>query len=238
MPARNGATAALLVKSGWTCIADALSGKFNLFESYPPNKPEEAVNKLGEEYGVMGMYIKKWTVGHPMQAPLDAMYYLLQEHPFQPDQVEHVLVRMARAYVTNNRDMPDISLQHMLAVMIIDKNATFHSAHDKPRMKDPVVLGLRATVELMEDEDFKRRGIRQGAVVEVTLKDGTKLSKRAEAVRGSPKNPMTTEEVCAKARMLITPVLGPSTATKLIDKVLKLENAKDIRELRPLLQKA
>jgi 2-methylcitrate dehydratase PrpD len=238
MPARDGATAALLVRSGWTGIADALSGTYNLFESYQPNKPEEVINKLGEVYGVMGTSIKKWSVGHPMQAPLDAMYYLMQEHPFQPHQVKQVVVRSTRTDVVNNRDMPDICLQHMFAVMMMDKTATFHSAHDKPRMKDPDILQLRAKVQLIEDEEFKRRGLRQGAVVEVTLNDGTQFTKRAEAVRGSPKNPMTSDEISGKARELIAPVLGASTATKLIEKVLKLENAKDIRELRPLLQKA
>jgi hypothetical protein len=32
------------------------------------------------------------------------------------------------------------------------------------------------------------------------------------------------------------PVLGAATSTSLIEKVLGLENLKDIRELRPLLQ--
>jgi hypothetical protein len=42
----------------------------------------------------------------------------------------------------------------------------------------------------------------------------------------------------AKARELMTPVLGSAKTGKLIDRVLGLENVKDIRELRPLLQAA
>ena len=37
------------------------------------------------------------------------------------------------------------------------------------------------------------------AIVEVTLNDGTKLTERVEAVRGTPENPMSREEVVAKA---------------------------------------
>jgi hypothetical protein len=44
--------------------------------------------------------------------------------------------------------------------------------------------------------------------------------------------------VVAKARDLIAPVLGKETCDKLVDKILGLESAKDIRELRPLLQPA
>jgi hypothetical protein len=56
-------------------------------------------------------------------------------------------------------------------------------------------------------------------------------------VRGTTKNPMPREEVVAKARDLITPVLGPAACTSLIDKVFDVESLKDIRELRPLLQR-
>ena len=63
------------------------------------------------------------------------------------------------------------------------------------------------------------------------------MSERVEAVRGTAENPMTRDEVVAKARDLMTPVLGAQTCTNLIEKVLKLERVKDIRELRPLLQR-
>jgi len=35
----------------------------------------------------------------------------------------------------------------------------------------------------------------------------------------------------------MVPVLGQPSASKLIDRIFSLENVKDIRELRPLLQK-
>ena len=49
---------------------------------------------------------------------------------------------------------------------------------------------------------------------------------------------MTRAEVVAKARDLITPVLGATACTSLIEKVLNIEGVKDIRGLRPLLQRA
>jgi hypothetical protein len=48
---------------------------------------------------------------------------------------------------------------------------------------------------------------------------------------------MTRDEVVGKARGLMTPVLGAATATKLIDRLLDIENVKNVRELRPLLQR-
>ena len=63
------------------------------------------------------------------------------------------------------------------------------------------------------------------------------MSERVEAVRGTTANPMTRDEVVAKARDLIAPVLGGATCARLLDKVQTLENVKNVREFRPLLQK-
>jgi len=240
MGARNGVTAALAVRSGWTGVEDVLSGPNNFVESYNPKAdPSGMSDKLGEVYGVALTTLKKWTTGGPIQAPLDALENLYKRQPFQADQVKQVVVRVATSagYTVNNRDMPDICLQHLVAVMLLDKTVSFRAAHDKARMQDPSALRERAKVQLAPDEELEKLIPVRVAIVEVTLNDGTRLSERVEHVRGTPENPMTTEEVVAKARELMTPVLGATTSSKLIERALGLENVKDIRELRPLLQK-
>jgi 2-methylcitrate dehydratase PrpD len=179
-------------------------------------------------------------VGSPIQAPLDALENIRKRRPFEADQVQKVTVRVAtsEAKTVNNREMPDICMQHMVAVMLIDKTASFRAAHDKPRMQDAALLRQRAKVQLVPDEELERLYPRRETVVEVTLTDGTRLSERVEAVRGTAENPMTREEVVAKCRDLMSPVLGGDKTAKLIERVLDLESVKNIRELRPLLQRA
>jgi 2-methylcitrate dehydratase PrpD len=104
-------------------------------------------------------------------------------------------------------------------------------------MEDPVVLRQRSKVTYVPDATLAALLPARVAIVEITLNDGTRLSDRVEAVRGTVRNPMTRAEVVDKSRDLIAPVLGMSTAQKLIDVVLALESLKDIRTLRPLLQK-
>jgi 2-methylcitrate dehydratase PrpD len=241
MPARDGVTSALLVQSGWTGVDDILSGADNFFLAYAPQaNPAGLVDRLGERFEIAATDIKKWTVGAPIQAPLDALEILLKRRSFSADDVQQVTVRVARTQgsVVNNREMPDICLQHMVAVMLIDKTATFKSAHDKPRMQDLAVLRVRAKVNLvLDDGDLQRALPRREAIVEITLTDGTKLSEHVTAVRGTPLNSMTREEVVSKARELMAPVLGAANAGSVIDKLLSLENLKNILELRPLLQR-
>ena len=239
MPARGGVTSALLVQSGWTGVDDVLSGADNFLLAYAPQAdPAGFVEKLGERYEITQTDIKKWTVGAPIQAPLDALENLMKRRNFGAGQVQQVIVRIGTtpAVVVNNREMPDICLQHMVAVMLLDKTSSFKAAHDKARMQDPAVLRQRAKVQLVGDAELERALPRREAVVEVTLTDGTKLSEHVVAVRGTPANPMPREEIVAKCRDLMAPVLGAAATASLIEKVLGLENVKNIRELRPLLQ--
>jgi 2-methylcitrate dehydratase PrpD len=241
MPARNGVTSALLVHAGGTGVDDVFSGADNFFQAFlPKNDAALIVEKLGERYEVTRTSFKKWTTGSPIQAVLDALVNLQKRNAFAADDVKQVLVRVAtnEAAIVNNREIPDISLQHLVAVMLIDKTVSFKSAHDVARMKDPAVLRQRAKVQLIPDEDLEKRMPQREAIVEVLLNNGTSVTEHVEAVRGTFSNPMPREEIVAKARDLINPVLGASTSTKLVDTVLALENVKNIRDLRPLLQKA
>jgi 2-methylcitrate dehydratase PrpD len=240
MTARNGVTAALVVRSGWNGVEDIFSGADNFFQAYAPKaKPERLVEKLGERYEVVQTDIKKWTVGSPIQGPLDATEAIRGKRRFQADQVRRVTVRLAPsvAAVVDNRDIPDICLQHMVAVMLVDKTVSFHAAHDKPRMQDAAILRERAKVDLVRDGELVQFLPVRVAVVEIELADGTRLSERISAVRGTPRNPMSRTEVMEKARDLTAPILGREKSARLIDTVYAIETVTDIRNLQPLLQR-
>lgn len=239
MPARNGAVAALLVQMGATGVDDILSGKDNYLLAYSPApNPAIFVAQLGDRYEITRTTIKKWTVGGPIQAALDALEALLKRQSCSADQVQQVVVKLGprMGTVVDNREIPDICVQHMLAVMLLDKTVSFQAAHDVPRMKDPAVLKQRAKVSLQFDPALEPDTEARQAIVEITLTDGVVLSEHIKAVRGTPDNPMTRAEVIAKSRDLIAPVLGSSTCEKLIDRLLNLRTVQELRDLRPLLQ--
>jgi 2-methylcitrate dehydratase PrpD len=240
MPARNGVTSALVVKSGWNGVDDVFSGADNFFLAYAPKaQRDRLVEKLGERYEIVQTDIKKWTVGSPIQAPLDAIEAIRAKRPFVADSVQHVTVRLAPsiAQVVDNRDIPDICLQHMVAVMLLDKTVSLQAAHDKARMQDATALRQRAKVTLVRDEELAKLLPVRVAIVEIELTDGTRLSERVEAVRGTPRNPMSRAEIVEKARNLTAPILGRAKAERLIETVYGIETITDIRRLRPLLQR-
>jgi len=240
MPARNGVTSALLVQLGWNGVDDIMSGRDNyLLATSPQAKPDLLIGGLGERYEIARTNIKRWTVGSPIQAPLDAMETLSRRQPIDPDRVREILVRSAPESVVDNSDPPDINIQHAMSLMVIDKTVTFRSIHDLSRLQDPRVLRLRAKVRLEAPAGSGRDGrdAVRSPLLEITLNDDTRLTQDTGAVLGTVENPMTREQFVAKCRDLMTPVLGESQSGRLIDRVLDLERIKDIRELRPLLQR-
>jgi len=100
------------------------------------------------------------------------------------------------------------------------------------------VLRQRSKVRYVPDASLSALLPARIAIVEIAFVDGSRLIDRVEAVRGTVRNPMTRAEVVDKARDLIAPVLGAATAQTLIDTLLAIEGVRDLRTLRPLLQKA
>ena len=240
-PARDGVSAAMYVHSGWTGLDDVFTGAHNFFLAFNPKAdPNGLIDKLGQEYEVARTDIKRWTIGMPIQAPIDAMEFIRTQAAFTPADVKSIAIRIApqEGAIVDNRALPDICMQHLIAVMLLDKIITFKTAHDAARMKDPLVLEQRAKVTIVNDEELGKLMPHRQATVILTLNDGRSFTKHVDSVRGTVSNPMTSDEVKTKARDLLTPTLGADKTAKLIDRIFALEKVADIHELRPLLQTA
>ena len=136
--------------------------------------------------------------------------------------------------VVDNRDMVDISLQHLLAVMLLDGTMTFAAAHNYRRARDPKVLKLRERIEAVADPGIPNavRGWR--CVMDVTLTDGRKLTHQTMSAKGSPDNPLNRDEVTEKALDLMGPVLGKPRSQALIAALYDIGRIADVRALRKL----
>jgi 2-methylcitrate dehydratase PrpD len=124
-----------------------------------------------------------------------------------------------------------------MAMMLIDGEITFASAHDSERVGDPVVVRLKKRIELAESPELSRAKTTQ-AVVEIVTRRGERFRYHTRAVRGSATNPMKRDEVALKSRDLLVPVLGSRRTEALIDTVWNLERIGDARDLRRLFRPA
>ncbi|NBE07181.1 MmgE/PrpD family protein [Paragemmobacter ruber] len=236
--ARNGVMAALMVQEGWTAVEGVLTGTpsyLSAFAEMP--QPDALTDGLGTRYEIMGAAIKKWCVGSPIQAALDSVIALIEAHALTADDVAELRAIMPddRLHIVDNRDMPDVCLQHLLAIALIDGTVGFAAAHDRARMADPAILALRSRMKAIPSKDLTEARPPRQAIIEIDTKDGRSLRHHTRAVLGTPANPMTRAQVVAKARDLIEPDLGPALTGALIDAILQIDRLPDIRALRPLL---
>jgi 2-methylcitrate dehydratase PrpD len=236
MPARNGVTAALLVKSGFTGNRDVLEGDQGIIKTLAPCDPAKILAELGQRFTITSCLVKKYPVGSPMMETVDATLALLAKQTIDPDAIDEVVVRIpsSGARTVNNRHMPDVNVQFMVASILIAGKLTFEMAHDYERFRDPRVLALKQKVELIGDETMERSGQRFQGLVEVTLKDGKAVSEHVIGCRGRPENPMSPEEVEKKAAWLMEPVLGKMNSDQVVDSVRRIESVASVRELTKL----
>ena len=126
--------------------------------------------------------------------------------------------------------MPDVNVQHLMALLLTDRALTFDSVHDHARMSDPAVLAVRRLVELVPSQELAEARPPRQAIVEISLQDGRSLTHRTRAVRGTADNPMTRAEVETKALDLVRGPLGAERARDLVEACRRIEYSPDISE--------
>ena len=239
MGARNGVAAVTMVQAGFTGVPDVLDGEHNLLHAFSVDpQPEQMVAGLGDRYFVTDTAIKVFSVGYPIQAPLDAFLSLRKEHALTVDNVQRIAVRLPEdgARIVDDRAMPDVNCQYAIAVALIDGTLSFDDSHSYERMRDPRVVAVKARIQLIADRTLMDPAAPRSGRVEVTLRDGRTVSRFTRFPPGTRENPLDDARVNAKARELMAPVLGASRADAVIERVNTLERLESVRTLVGLLR--
>jgi 2-methylcitrate dehydratase PrpD len=239
-PARNGVTAALMAQAGFTATATVFEGEENFLRAFSEDsRPEEIIKELGSRYEILDTSIKKYPAGQPMQATLEGYFRLVKEHALDPRQIQKIVVRLpeSQARTINDRHMPDVNCQYLLAVAMLDGKIDFQNSHEFARMRDPRVLELKKRVELVADPELTKNfpAIRS-AIVELTTFDGRHFDMLIDRVPGAPYNPLSAGEVEQKFLSLSMPVLGEKRSNAVIEVVRSLEQLADVAALAALLR--
>ena len=239
MGARNGVTAALMVQSGFTGVSEVLDGEHNMIDAMSREpRPEEMVAGLGTRFFVTETAIKTFSVGYPIQAPLDALLTLRRQHGLTADNVDRIFARLPEdgANIVNGRTMPDVNIQYVLAVGLLDGTVSFADSHSFEKMKDPRVMAVMKRVELVGDRALVVPDAPRSGHVEVTLRDGRRVNHFTRHAPGTKENPVDATAINAKVRDLMAPVIGTQRTEEVIRTVHAMEQVKDVREfVRALL---
>jgi 2-methylcitrate dehydratase PrpD len=131
--------------------------------------------------------------------------------------------------------MPDVNCRHIISVALVDGAVSFEDSHSYERMKDPEVRAVKERVQLIPDAKLMDPAAPRSGLVEVTLHDGRTVTHFTRHAPGTKENPLDTEAVNAKARLLMQPVVGAGRAEEVIQRVNAVEHLRDVRELMAYL---
>jgi 2-methylcitrate dehydratase PrpD len=251
--AENGSVAADLAALGFTAAGDVLETPLGFFQAAGGGfDPAAIVNRLGRPwmFASPGDLIKRFPCGTIQQPVMDATLRMIGENKIKAADVERVEVGGNQSNVnTLFRHRPTtgleakFSMEFAVAVLLVDGKAGLGQFTDAS-VSRAEVQDMIARVNFHADPEFDRLG-REGAfqavleepmIIRIRMKDGRTLSTRTEPAKGSPRNPMTYDEVADKFRTNAEFARWPAAkAESVIRLVSSLERAATLAPLTAAL---
>jgi 2-methylcitrate dehydratase PrpD len=251
--AENGSLAADLAAAGFTAAADVLETPLGFFQAAGGGfDPDRIVNRLGRPwmFASPGDLIKRFPCGTIQQPVMDATLRLVAQQAIKAAEVERVEVAGNQSNVnTLFRHRPatgleaKFSMEFAVAILLVDGRAGLGQFTDAS-VKRAEVQDMVARVTFSADPEFDRLGkdggfqavLEEPMMLKIHMKDGRVLSTRTEPAKGSPRNPMTFEEVADKFRTNAEFARWPAAkAESIIRQVSSLERASTLAPLTAAL---
>jgi 2-methylcitrate dehydratase PrpD len=144
--------------------------------------------------------------------------------------VERIVVRLPEDAIgiVGNSAMPDVNCPYLMATALVDGGVSFANAHARERMTAPEIVAVMERIQVVGDAKLNDPAAPRGGLVEVVLKDGRTLTRLTRFPPGTKENPLDTEAVNAKARDLMSPVLGGARTEAAIRQLNGLEQVGDV----------
>ena len=234
--AKSGVLAALLAKLGFTGAADILEGEKGFYKGLCPDPTPGAI-AAGPDgpWELLNSSIKPWPCCRHTHPTIDAAIEL--HGRLDAAEIRKVSVGAYRAAL-DVCDRPDprdpysakFSLQHCAAIALADGKVEQSSFDADARNR---IAAERAKVELRlaaaVDQAYPRSW---GTELRVEMADGRVLEAARKDAKGDPENPVTADELSAKAHaLLIEGGMTASAADRFIAAVLGLAHDQPVRGL-------
>jgi len=235
---------------GWGCMVaimavlmarDGFTGIRSLFDDAPD--PEWVAN-LGREWEIHNLYFKPYAACRWGQPAVAGALNIVRDNHLTPDQIRHIRVRTFEAATRLPNDPPrdteeaQYSLAFPVAAALLD-GAVGPAQVLPPRLQAPELLALvdRVSTEVAPEFEAEFPAKAAAEVVVETLAGETFRSGRIEASWEPPDSLPSDQELEAKFRWLVNPVVGSRRCDQLVSTIWTLDDHPDARALIQLSQK-
>src|SRR5262245_17340357 len=196
--ARNGVTAALLARSGFTASEDALTGPQGYLAAMDSGGSADDFARAASDLGVRweidetGISVKLYPSCAATHPPLDVLLDLARGRQLTADEIDAILVEvdtMTPRLLIYDRPQTGLeakfSMPFCAAAAILFGHPTVDT-FDDAHIKDPRVQGLMPRVSMRGNSDFDAAAPLSQARVSIRLRDGEAVSAHADGARGYP----------------------------------------------------
>jgi 2-methylcitrate dehydratase PrpD len=239
--AASGLLAGLLAKTDFVASAEILAHPDGgILAAYSDGgKPGAITDSLGTRYDFEQVSLRLWPGGTPLQCALTGIFDLVASHQPAFKQVDRVRVVVApgvyKAHVgfaePKGKFETLLSFQFVVAAALRDGRFWLDSLDDE---NDPELRAfMRDKVEFVAEDTLTPDRAR----VEIMV-DGKTLTAAVEAAKGSPRNPVTQDELREKYDRCIAGRLAKAEANELANLLFKIEQTDDLSRLFGLLRAA
>jgi 2-methylcitrate dehydratase PrpD len=252
--ARNGVTAGLMARAGFSGAADPLqSHDGGLFTSTSADTdPDALLNQLGSVFRLEDVSLKLHPTCHSTQTAIDAALDLRAEFGLRIKDVERIVVEAGEITRVQcgwhyTPSPPEKMIFHMgfILASVLETGAVLASDLRGQLLNDPEYVRLATATEIVEVPELTAiYKTKKPCIVHLHLFDGRVLTKRVDFCRGDPENRPTDEELIAKFRGLTAEKFAVTVQDELIDRIMTVETQSSLRpvsrrlaEVRPSRQK-
>jgi 2-methylcitrate dehydratase PrpD len=242
--AEGGVNAALLASQGFAGPESVLEGEFGFCRAFSDEPQLRALTRgLGREFESMNICIKRFACHINAHAPIEALEKLRIAHDFTVEDVKQITVGGIEKLVTHHAIYAPgdlMAAQYSIPFCValsLDCDPMDPASFDDARVRERKLLALAKRIRLETDEEIEKEGWDRAARVTVELADGRRLSELVIHFRGTPKNPLSIDELRGKAERLTRALLPPQRLEQLCDRVSRLEKLKATAELTALLRR-
>lgn len=238
---RNGITAALLAKEGFTADERPLEGRFGLLDALCGPGQYDASRltaNLGAPFGLEnpGITIKPYPNCWAHHKVLQAVLELREKHAIAPENVERVEVDLQTDKPTYRYTAPKTDLEaryslgYGIALALLDGELTL-AQYAPERLQRQDTLEMLGRIQNVPAADEQAR-----QTVTICMKNGQRYSGRVQYSKGHPLyDPMYLSEVQEKYRLLAGRLLPQHQVEASMQAIVHLEEAADVSDVMDLL---
>jgi 2-methylcitrate dehydratase PrpD len=235
---------------GWGCMVAVLSvlmardGFTGVCPLFDDARDAKWVESLGSKWEIFNLYFKPYAACRWGQPAVAGALKIVRENHLTPDQIRRIRVRTfeaaARLPDCHPRDTEEAqySLAFPVAAAILDGEVGPAQVLP-PRLQAPEVLSLldRVSTEVAPEFEAEFPAKAPAEVIVETTTGDILASGRIEAIWEPPDTLPTDDELEAKFRWLVIPVLGRRRCDQLVATIWTLDDCSDARELIRLSQR-